>query len=299
MDIKPFICGGLASSFAELGTFPIDTSKIRLQVQGQFIDKSLQTLRYRGMSHAIFKISQEEGITALYNGIKPALLRQGTYGTLTVGLYHGLKDILTEHGEKESLARNVVAGVIAGSVSSSVCNPTDVLKVRWQAHTLPSSNEKSMTYAFADIYRQEGMKGLYRGVGLTATRAGVIAGVQLPSYDLAKRVISDRNMFSADSMVTHFLASTCSAIATSLASNPIDVLKTRMMNQRNITSSSAPLYKSYLDCFSVTLRTEGAMAFYKGLCPTFFRIGPYSVLFFMSYEQLKKMSEMSLFCHEN
>ena len=66
---------------------------------------------------------------ALYNGIKPALLRQGTYGTLTVGLYHGIKQLLTDGGE-ETLFKNVVSGVMAGSVSSALCNPTDVLKVR-------------------------------------------------------------------------------------------------------------------------------------------------------------------------
>lgn len=49
------------------GTFPIDTTKTRLQVQGQH--NSLHTeLRYRGMTHALVEISKHEGYRALYAG---------------------------------------------------------------------------------------------------------------------------------------------------------------------------------------------------------------------------------------
>lgn len=51
-----------------LGTFPIDTTKTRLQIQGQKIDKSFSQLRYSGMTDAMIKISREEGLRALYSG---------------------------------------------------------------------------------------------------------------------------------------------------------------------------------------------------------------------------------------
>ena len=50
------------------GTFPIDTTKTRLQIQGQKIDVRHTELKYRGMLHAISRISQEEGVRALYSG---------------------------------------------------------------------------------------------------------------------------------------------------------------------------------------------------------------------------------------
>lgn len=50
------------------GTFPIDTTKTRLQIQGQTIDRSLTELKYRGMSHAFFRIIREEGLQSLYSG---------------------------------------------------------------------------------------------------------------------------------------------------------------------------------------------------------------------------------------
>lgn len=51
-----------------LGTFPIDTTKTRLQVQGQISDIACREVRYRGMIHAFIRIYKEEGLLALYNG---------------------------------------------------------------------------------------------------------------------------------------------------------------------------------------------------------------------------------------
>lgn len=84
--LKPFIFGGIASLTAEfgeksktfpschvnknllLGTFPLDTTKTRLQVQGQRMDEFCRNSRYRGMMHALLRIQQEEGVRALYKG---------------------------------------------------------------------------------------------------------------------------------------------------------------------------------------------------------------------------------------
>ncbi|GBO45035.1 Kidney mitochondrial carrier protein 1, partial [Araneus ventricosus] len=67
-DWRPFVYGGLASIAAEFGTFPIDTTKTRLQVQGQVSDAKFKEIKYRGMTHALLRISKEEGIRALYSG---------------------------------------------------------------------------------------------------------------------------------------------------------------------------------------------------------------------------------------
>ena len=116
------------------------------------------------MLHAMYRITKEEGFRSLYNGISPALLRQATYGTIKIGLYHGIKRTLVKNQEEETLYYNVIAGVAAGAISSSLCNPTDVLKVRLQAQTEGTLglSQKNMFSMFADVYNQEGFKGLYR-----------------------------------------------------------------------------------------------------------------------------------------
>jgi len=239
----------------------------------------------------MYRISREEGVLALYNGIKPALLRQATYGTMSIGLYHGLKEHIRECIEMETLMTNILAGVVSGSISSAIANPTEVLKIRLQAQTVVSASNQGIVTELERIYRLEGLKGLYRGLMPSAQRAGIISGVHLPAYDFSKRCILDSNIFEdGDCVYTHLLASFCSGLITSFVSNPIDVIKTRMMSQQNIPGSTGS-YKNSLDCLSCTCRTEGLQALFKGLVPGFFRYGPWSVIFFVTYEQLRIMGE--------
>lgn len=65
------------------------------------------------------------------------------------------------------------------------------------------------------------------------------------------------------------------------------------MNQRKLKKSGGRLpphlYTGTADCFLQTFKNEGFWAFYKGFIPTLFRMGPWNIIFFVTYEQLKKM----------
>ncbi|XP_063983896.1 mitochondrial uncoupling protein Bmcp [Diachasmimorpha longicaudata] len=286
---SPFIYGGVASIIAELGTFPLDTTKTRLQIQGQKLDKKHATLRYSGMTDALVQISRQEGFKSLYCGISSAILRQATYGTIKFGTYYSIKQLATEKwGTDDLVLINVVCAAIAGSISSAIANPTDVVKVRMQV----SGNETNLSLygCFHDVYQHEGVRGLWRGVGPTAQRAAIIAAVELPIYDFTKQQLISR---IGDGVANHFISSTTASMASAIASTPIDVIRTRLMNQRRtFTSSSAlcpHLYKGSIDCFIKTCTNEGFFALYKGFVPTFLRMGPWNIIFFITYEQLKKL----------
>ncbi|KAM9458824.1 kidney mitochondrial carrier protein 1-like isoform 2-T2 [Salvelinus alpinus] len=271
LNWKPFVFGGLASVTAECGTFPIDLTKTRLQVQGQVGDSKYREIRYRGMLHAIGRICREEGISALYSGLAPAMLRQASYGTIKIGTYQSFKSLLVDRPEDETLLTNVLCGVLSGVISSSIANPTDVLKIRMQAQG--SVIQGSMVGNFINIYQQEGTRGLWKGVSLTAQRAAIVVGVELPAYDLAKKhLILDCHM--GDNIYTHFLSSFACGLAGALASNPIDVVRTRMMNQ----TCGAVTYQGTLDCLLQTSRSEGFMALYKGFFPNWLRLGPWNII---------------------
>lgn len=122
-SIEPFVIGGAASCIAETFTFPIDLAKTRLQIQGQALDSL--SLKYRGMIHCFSVVVKEEGASALYSGyiqdytllvisfsivfllsrIKPAWLRQATYGTLKIGIYQYLKKTSGSYPENSRTIR--------------------------------------------------------------------------------------------------------------------------------------------------------------------------------------------------
>lgn len=51
-----------------IGTFPIDTIKTRLQVQGQKFDGQFNKIKYRGLVDAFCQIYKQEGFFYLYSG---------------------------------------------------------------------------------------------------------------------------------------------------------------------------------------------------------------------------------------
>lgn len=140
--------------------------------------------------------------------IWPAVLRQATYGTIKFGTYYTLKSFANEHGllvdpetGTERVWGNVLCAGAAGAISSAIANPTDVLKVRMQVHG-KGSQQKSIWHCFHEIYKYEGTKGLWRGVGPTAQRAVAIATVELPVYDFCKAQLMDA---FGDQVSNHFM----------------------------------------------------------------------------------------------
>ncbi|NWT14742.1 KMCP1 protein, partial [Vireo altiloquus] len=268
------------------GTFPIDLTKTRLQVQGQVNDAKYKEIRYRGMVHALVRICREEGLKALYSGIAPAMLRQASYGTIKIGTYQSLKRMFVEHPEDETLMMNVLCGILSGVISSSIANPTDVLKIRMQAQG--NMIQGGMMGNFIQIYQKEGTKGLWKAISLTAQRAAIVVGVELPVYDLTKKHII-MSGYMGDTVYTHFLSSFLCGLAGALASNPVDVVRTRMMNQKSQQHGGHSAYKGTLDCLLQTWKNEGFFALYKGFWPNWLRLGPWNIIFFLTYEQLKKL----------
>ncbi|NXG06015.1 KMCP1 protein, partial [Sakesphorus luctuosus] len=263
------------------GTFPIDLTKTRLQVQGQVNDAKYKEIRYRGMVHALVRICREEGLKALYSGHHPALMHLKICKS-AAKLFFFACEI------DETLMINILCGILSGVISSSIANPTDVLKIRMQAQG--SVIQGGMMGNFIKIYQKEGAKGscISIGVSLTAQRAAIVVGVELPVYDLTKKHII-MSGFMGDTVYTHFLSSFTCGLAGALASNPVDVVRTRMMNQRSQKHGGHSTYKGTLDCLLQTWKNEGFFALYKGFWPNWLRLGPWNIIFFLTYEQLKKL----------
>ena len=81
----------------------------------------------------------------------------------------------------------------------------------------------------------------------------------------------------------YFLASGLSGILTAVLTNPIWVIKTRMLSTGRDTPGA---YKSTLQGTLALYREEGWRGFYRGLLPSLFGVS-HGAIQFMAYEQLK------------
>ncbi|GER47141.1 mitochondrial substrate carrier family protein [Striga asiatica] len=314
MGVKGFVEGGIASIVAGCSTHPLDLIKVRMQLQGEAAaPPPLHNLRPAlafqhpaaalhhnvhvpppriGLVSVGLRIVRQDGAAALFSGVSATVLRQTLYSTTRMGLYDVLKTKWTDPAAGTMpLSRKIVAGLIAGGIGAAVGNPADVAMVRMQADgRLPEAqrrNYRSVVDAIRRMSRDEGVASLWRGSSLTVNRAMLVTASQLASYDQFKEMILGRGLM-ADGLGTHVAASFAAGFVAAVASNPVDVIKTRVMNMR-VEAGEAPPYAGAVDCAVKTVRAEGLRALYKGFIPTISRQGPFTVVLFVTLEQVRKL----------
>ena len=105
-------------------------------------------------------------------------------------------------------------------------------------------------------------------------RATTINAVKLGTYDSLKHKIIDDG-YLTDGYACHFVASFCAGFFMSVATTPIDNVKTRIMNQKK----GGVQYSGMLDCCKHMVKNEGGFsAFYGGFGPAWARFGPFNVI---------------------
>nr|KAJ0204226.1 hypothetical protein LSAT_V11C500284910 [Lactuca sativa] len=279
-----FASSAFAACFAEICTIPLDTAKVRLQLQkkgiaGDGIGMGLP--KYRGMLGTVGTIAKEEGLASLWKGIVPGLHRQCLYGGLRIGLYEPIKNLYV--GENfvgdVPLTTKILAGLTTGGLAIAVANPTDLVKVRLQAEGklaagVPRRYSGALN-AYSTIIKQEGVRALWTGIGPNVARNAIINAAELASYDQVKQIPG-----FTDNVLTHLLSGLGAGFFAVCIGSPVDVVKSRMMGD--------PSYTSTIDCFVKTLKNDGPLAFYKGFIPNFGRLGSWNVIMFLTLEQAKK-----------
>ncbi|KAJ6260240.1 hypothetical protein Dda_4464 [Drechslerella dactyloides] len=273
----PFWFGGASSMWAAVFTHPLDLNKVRLQTA-----KKVGNGPKPGMVDTFKLIYRNEGFRGLYSGLTASLLRQATYSTTRFGVYEELKSIVKKPNKELPLPMLIALSSTSGFLGSIAGNPADIINVRMQQDGALSPekrrNYKNAIDGLIKMVRQEGVTSLFRGVGPNSGRGALMTASQLASYDEFKMLLLRSGMFE-DNLVTHFTASTMAGGVATLICSPVDVVKTKIM------SSHDPAGIMHL--LRETTKREGFRWVFKGLLPSFIRLGPHTVLTFVFLEQHK------------
>lgn len=293
---KKYCLSAIAATVAETVTFPLDITKTRLQIQGEHASKKhgRQIHQYRGMVKTAAGIVTEEGLSKLWQGLPPAVLRHFVYSGCRMGFYEYLRDYVMKKDTDGyfPLWKSIVAGMSAGAAAQFLASPTDLVKVQMQmegkrlleGHT---KRYRGTMHAFQIIVKESGMRGLWRGWLPNVQRAALVNLGDLTTYDTAKHTIL-RKTGLQDNYVTHMLSSICSGLVAATLGTPADVIKTRIMNNPD-------QYKGSLDCFVKAVKYEGFFSLYKGFLPTWARMAPWSLTFWLTFEQIRRFAGSSSF----
>lgn len=270
-----------AAMIGETATIPMDTAKVRLQIQKT---PAGQEPKYKGMMQTMGKIAGEEGATALWSGLTPGLQRQFVFAGLRIGLYVPIRNLICgemKPGENPTLLQKIAAGLATGALGITVANPTDLVKVRMQAQGQLPPAERPYTSSmdcYSKTVANEGVLGLWNGWGPNVLRNSVINAAELAAYDQFKQMALV-NMGMRDGLPVHIGCAFGAGFVACVVGSPVDVLKTRIMNMK--AGSSVP------GMVTSMVQKEGMLAFYKGFTANFMRLGSWNVVMFVSLEKIK------------
>ncbi|KAH8431228.1 putative mitochondrial folate carrier protein Flx1 [Aspergillus melleus] len=190
-----------------------------------------------------------------------------------------------QDGLSSSLVETI-AGFTAGIVSTLCLHPLDLVKTRLQVDRSSSSRLGGSLRVIRGIFHHEGgITAFYRGLTPNVIGNSTSWALYFLCYGNIKDLLRtsrqsrDQELTSSD----YFLASGTAGMLTSILTNPIWVIKTRMLS----TGSRMPeAYASFTSGAAQIYRSEGIGGFYRGLIPALFGVS-HGALQFMAYEQLK------------
>ena len=195
------------------------------------------------------KTLQELGTRTLVSGCFTTSAFAFAVGGLQFSIFGALRPVL---GALPASACASLGSCVAGI-------PQEVIKQRLVTGIYPNFRT-----AVATIWRTDGLPGFYSGWAPTVARNLPFVVVCFCSFDaIQRRLLKDRPSGSILSTPENLLAGVSSAVIGGLCTQPIDVVKTRLMTQAAVRG--AVPYTGVLDCVRTMAATEGAGIFFAGL----------------------------------
>ena len=193
-DLRVFLillAGATATVFACIGVCPAEACRIRMVADPQ--------LKGLGLPKVLQRISEEDGLGTLFDGLSTLLVRQVLFGMMKFLVFDYFADFvfdlapsLAEKTETQLLV-SFISGAVAGITSSIVSQPADTVLTRM--------NQKQGRAFFLEtgqeIYSEQGIQGFFAGLGSRSVWAACIISGQFFLYDVCKSFlgVKDLRMF--------------------------------------------------------------------------------------------------------
>jgi solute carrier family 25 protein 33/36 len=138
------------------------------------------------------------------------------------------------------------------------------------------------------VYRIEGWRGLFKGLGPNLSGVVPARAINFYTYGNGKRIIAERFNGGQESPLVHLCAAACAGIVTGTATNPIWLVKTRLQLDKQTAGKDGKSrqYKNSYDCVRQVVRQEGFKGLYRGLSASYLGVTE-STLQWVLYERMK------------
>ncbi|KAL9430663.1 hypothetical protein AB3S75_025955 [Citrus x aurantiifolia] len=184
---------------------------------------------------------------------------------------------------------NAGAGAAAGIIAATFVCPLDVIKTRLQVHGVPKLTNGTVkgsliVGSLKQIFQKEGLRGMYRGLSPTVIALLPNWAVYFTMYEQLKSFLCGEDKNHHLSVGANVIAAAVAGAATTIATNPLWVVKTRLQTQ-GMRAGVVP-YRSTLSALSRIAQEEGIRGLYSGLVPALAGISHVAIQF-PTYEKIK------------
>ncbi|XP_057535572.1 uncharacterized protein LOC130813732 [Amaranthus tricolor] len=302
---KFFILGAGLFSGVSAALYPAVVLKTRQQV-GNHPPRT-------GSFRTSITIVRSEGFRALYRGFGTSLMgtipARALYMTALEVTKSSVGSTTIRLGVAEPTAAaiaNAAAGVSAAVAAQLVWTPVDVVTQRLMVQNTRNCIG-NMKYAngiegFKQIIKTDGLRGLYRGFGISILTYAPSNAVWWASYSVAQRLIwggigcyfckRDNDPYKPDSkmvMVVQGMSAAIAGGASALITMPLDTIKTRLqvLDSEENGRGKGPTVAQTLRNL---VREGGWTACYRGLGPRWASMSISATTMITTYEFLKRLS---------
>ena len=175
--------------------------------------------------------------------------------------------------------RSLLAGAGAGVVCTILCAPLDVTKIRMQVQgSLGTKRYSAGVFSSVKrIYIEEGLRGVFKGIGPALVTVPLFWGVYWPIYDRSKAYFESNPAFSTTG--GHIMAAVTAGAIGDVITNPFWVVRTRIQTLALHSESRIAANVSTVEMMKIIYHNEGWKAFYKGLGASFLGLSHVAIQF--------------------
>lgn len=288
--VKELIAGGVAGGIAKTAVAPLERVKILFQTRRS----DFQNV---GLLGSFQRIVRTEGLLGFYRGNGASVARIVPYAALHYTAYEQYRRwiILGFPNIGRGPVLDLVSGSLAGGTAVVFTYPLDLVRTRLAYQVVGPSTVKfrglshseqiygGIFDCFFKIYRQNGFRGLYRGVGPTLYGIFPYSGLKFYFYEEMKTHVPEEHKKDI------FAKLGCGSVAGLLGQTityPLDVVR-RQMQVQALSTSDNGMSKGTLESLVMIIQNQGWKQLFSGLSINYLKVVPSVAIGFTVYDVMK------------
>jgi solute carrier family 25 (mitochondrial thiamine pyrophosphate transporter), member 19 len=193
-SVQSFVAGAAAGAAATMATYPLDLLRTRFAAQGN-------ERVYASLRRALVEIYRDEGPRGFFRGLAPGVGQIVPYMGVFFAVYESLRLRMGALNMPWG-GGDATAGIIASIISKTTVFPLDLVRKRMQVQgptrgryihkNIPEY--RSTLGALRMIARNEGVRGLYRGLTVSLVKAAPGSALTVWTYERVLQFLIGREM---------------------------------------------------------------------------------------------------------